>query len=101
MSGAVTRRTSSGLVPLLAAPGFVVGLFVTDFWPGIGALVGVVGAVLAVALFLWPRAPRWIAWLAVGVAAGVVALFLLAFIQMLNPNATPSSGEGSGSAAPR
>ena len=48
-----------------------------------------------------PELPRWIAWLAVGVAAGVVALFLLAFIQMLNPNATPSSGEGSGSAAPR
>jgi hypothetical protein len=88
-------------VPFLAAPGFVVGFFVTDLWPGIGVVVGIVGAALAVVLFLWPKAPRWIPWLAVGVAAGMVALFLLAFIQMLNPNPTPSSGEGSGSAAPR
>jgi len=101
VSGDVSRPTSSGLVPFLAAPGFVVGFFVTDLWPGIGVELGVVGAALAVAFFLWPRAPRWIAWLAVGVAAGTVALFLLALIQMLNPNATPSSGEGSGSAAPR
>jgi hypothetical protein len=35
-------------------------------------------------------------WLAVGVAAGMVALFLLALIQMLNPNATPSIGRRSG-----
>lgn len=97
----VTRPTSGGLVPFLAAPGFVVGFFVTDLWPGIGVVLGVVSAGLAVAFFLWPRAPRWIAWLSVGVAAGMVSLFLLALIQMLNPNATPSSGEGSGSAAPR
>lgn len=101
MSEGVTRPTSSGLVPFLAAPGLVVGFFVTDLWPGIGVVVGIVGAALAVVSFLWPRAPRWIAWLALGVAAGTVALFLLALIQMLNPNATPSSGQGSGSAAPR
>jgi hypothetical protein len=101
VSGGVTRPTSSGPVPFLAAPGFVVGFFVTDLWPGIGVVVGIVGVGLAVAFFLWPRAPRWIAWLAFGVALGMVALFLLALIQMLNPNATPSSGEGSGSAAPR
>ena len=38
----------------MAAPGFVVGLFVTDLWPGVGVVVGIVGAGLAVAFFLWP-----------------------------------------------
>lgn len=101
MTTVAARPGSSRRAPWMAAPGFLVGLFVTDLWPGIGVVVGIVGAALAVAFFLWPSAPRWIAWLAVGVAAGMVALFLLALIQMLNPNATPSSGEGSGSATPR
>jgi hypothetical protein len=84
----------------MAAPGFLVGLFVADLWPDIGILVGATSLLLAGVLF-WRRSPRWLAWLAAGLAAGVVALFLLALLQILNPNATPSAGSGSGSAAPR
>lgn len=92
---------SSGVAPWMAAPGFLVGLFVADLWPGIGIWLGVISLLLAVGLFLWRKSPRWAAWLAAGVAAGVLALFLLALLQILNPNATPSAGSGSGSATPR
>lgn len=101
MTAVAPRPGSSRLAAWMAAPGFLVGLFVTDLWPGIGMWLGVTGLTLAIRLLLWHKSPRWIAWLAVGLAAGVMALFLLALLQMLNPNATPSRGEGSGSAAPR
>lgn len=79
----------------------MVGLFVTDLWPGIGLWLGVTSLLLAIGLSLWHKSPRWIGWLAAALAAGVMALFLLAVLEVLNPNATPSSGSGSGSAAPR
>lgn len=95
------RPGSSWPMPWMAAPGFVVGLFVADLFPGIGIWIGVGSLVLAVGLFLWRKSLRWAAWLAAGVAAGVLALFLLALLQMLNPNGTPSAGSGGGSATPR
>ncbi|HEY3549276.1 MAG TPA: hypothetical protein VGK17_24655 [Propionicimonas sp.] len=85
----------------MAASGFVVGLFVADLWPGIGVSLGGISLLLAIGLLLWRRSPRWIAWLAAGLAAGVMALFLLALLQMLNPSATPDAGSGSGLATPR
>jgi hypothetical protein len=89
------------VAPWLAAPGALVGLIVADLRPGVGIWVGVTSLLLAAGLFLWRAAPRWTAWLAAGLAAGVLALFLLALLWTLNPNATPSAGSGSGSPAPR
>lgn len=45
-----------------------------------------------------PGSSRLAPWMA---AQGFLALFLLALLQILNPNATPSAGSGSGSATPR
>jgi hypothetical protein len=89
------------LVPWLAAPGFLVGLFIADLWPGIGIPLGTISLLLAIALFTLPRAPRWAGWLAAGVASGVVALLLLALLQMINSGATPGAGTGSATAPPR
>ena len=96
----VTMTGSSRLAPWPAAPGFLIGLVVADLWPGIGIPAGIISLLLAVALFLTPKAPRPAAWLAAGFTAGVVVLLLLALLQMLNPNATPNTGTGSASAPP-
>jgi hypothetical protein len=83
----------------LALPSFFVGLMLTDLRPTLGLWLGIAAALAAVLSLIWSRMPRWLAWLALGFALGVVGLYLLAWVQMMNP--TPSSGSGSGSASPR
>jgi len=97
----VVTAGSSRLIHWLAVPGFLIGLIVADLWPGIGIPVGIISLLVAVTLFLLPRTPRRTAWVAAGLAAGVGALLLLALLQMLDPNTTPSVGTGSASAPPR
>lgn len=93
------RTQSAWSSSWLALPSFLAGLLLTDIRPRLGLWLGIAAALAAVVSLFWSRMPRWLTWVAFGLALGVVALYLLAWVQMLNP--TPSSGSGSGSASPR
>ena len=69
MSTVSAKSGSSRLAPWMAVSGLLVGPFVADLLPAIGT---------------------WVA----GVAAGVLAMYLLALLQVLNPNVTASGGSG-------
>ncbi len=79
-----------------AAPGFLIGLVLTDVLPVWGTAVGGV-ALVGAALALTLHGPRWLVWLLGGVVLGVVALWALALVNTVNPGM--ASGSGSGSAA--
>lgn len=52
MTTAAARPGSGRVAPWMAAPGFLVGLFVIDLWPGLGTWQGVISLPLTVGLFL-------------------------------------------------
>ena len=52
MTAIAARPGSSRVAPWMVAPGFLVGLFVADLWPGIGIWLGATSLLLAVGLFL-------------------------------------------------
>lgn len=96
---AIGAESSGRWTSWLAAPGFLIGLVLTDVLPIWGTAAGgvaLVGAALALAL----HGPRWLVWLLGGVVLGVVALWALALVNLLNPGTASASGSGSASGHP-